>query len=113
MLSRHDGFVSYGKMGIEFFSTSELFYPNKRQIKSRSNFKMISCNPNVSLGFVNCSLYNHRFALKDGRETNRHACLYSRGVQLSGNSCKDVHHSWQTKPVHSGKHFQQGSSSSE
>ena len=27
-LSRPDGFTLYGKLGIDFFSTSELFYPN-------------------------------------------------------------------------------------
>ena len=28
MLSRPDGFMLYGKLGVDFFSTSELLYPN-------------------------------------------------------------------------------------
>ena len=34
-------------------------------IGARPNFYMISDNPNVSLGIVDCSLYTHRIALKD------------------------------------------------
>ena len=60
LLSRPDGFMLYGKMGIEFFSTAELLYPNMktrlRLIRVRPNFHMISDNPNVSLGIVDCSL---------------------------------------------------------
>ena len=48
----------YGKLGIDFFSTSELPYPNMkiklRLIRARPNFYMISDNPNVSLGIVDC-----------------------------------------------------------
>ena len=59
----------YGKMGIEFFSTSELVYPNMKirllLIRARPIFCMISDNPNVSLGVVDCSLYTGRIALKD------------------------------------------------
>ena len=39
--------------------------------------------------------------------------MHSCRVQLFGNSCEDFHHSCQTKPVHSRKHFQQCSSSSD
>ena len=53
LLSRPDGVMLYGKLGIEFFSTSELLYPNMkfrlRLIRARPNFYMISDNPNVSL----------------------------------------------------------------
>ena len=60
LLSRPDGFILYGKMGIDFFSTSELLYPNMkirlRLIRARPNFYMISDNPNVCLGIVDCSL---------------------------------------------------------
>ena len=56
ILSRPDGFMLYGKMGVDFFSTSELLYPNMkirlRLIRARPNFYMISDNPNVSLGIV-------------------------------------------------------------
>ena len=36
-----------------------------RLIRTRPNFYMISDNPNVSLGIVDCSLYTRRIALKD------------------------------------------------
>ena len=59
----------YGKLGFDFFSTSEFLYPNMkirlRLIRPRPNFYMISDNPNVSLGIVHCSLYTRRIALKD------------------------------------------------
>ena len=69
MLSTPDGFMLYGKLGVDFFSTSELLYPNMkvrlRLIRARPNFYMTSDNPNVSLGIVDCSLYTRRIALKD------------------------------------------------
>ena len=69
MLSRPDGFLLYGNLGVDFFSTSELLYPNMklrlRLIRTGPNFYMISDNPNVSLGIVDCSLYTRRIALKD------------------------------------------------
>ena len=59
----------YGKLGIDFFSTSERLYPNMKirlpLIRARPKCYMISDNPNVSLGIVHCSLYTRRFALKD------------------------------------------------
>ena len=65
----------YGKMRIDFFSTSELLYPNMkirlRLIRARPNFYMISNNPNVSLGIVDCSLYTRRIALKDDYHKKR------------------------------------------
>ena len=69
MFSRPDGFMLYGKLGVDFFTTSELLYPNMkvriRLIRARPNFYMISDNPNVSLGKVDCSLYKRRITLKD------------------------------------------------
>ena len=69
LLRRPDGFMLYGNLGIDFFSTSELLYPNMkirlRLIRARPNFYMISDNPNVSLGIVDCSLYTRRIALRD------------------------------------------------
>ena len=69
MLSRPDGFMLYGKLGVDFFSTSELLYPNMkvrlRLVRSRPNFFMISDNPNVNLGIVDCTLYTRHIALKD------------------------------------------------
>ena len=69
LLSRPEGFMLYGKLGIDFFSTSELLYPymkiTLRLIRARPNFYMISDIPNVSLGIVDCSHYTRRIALKD------------------------------------------------
>ena len=56
MLSRPDGFMLYGKLGVDFFSISELLYPNMkyrlRLIRARPKIYMITDNPNVSLGIV-------------------------------------------------------------
>ena len=75
LLIKPDGFMLYGKLGIDFFSTSELLYPNMkitlRLIRARPNFHMISDNPNVSLGIVDCSLYTPRIALKDDYHKKR------------------------------------------
>ena len=69
LYSRPEGFTLYGKLGIDFFATSELLYPNTKVriklIRARPNFYMISDNPNVSLGIVDCSLCTRRVALKD------------------------------------------------
>ena len=70
LLSRPDGFLLYGNLGIDFLSTSELLHPNMkirlRLIRARPNFYMISDNSNVSHEIVDCSLYTRRIALKDG-----------------------------------------------
>ena len=75
MFSRPDGFMLYGKLGVDFFTTSELLYPNMkvriRLIRARPNFYIISDNPNVSLGIVDCSLYNRRITLKDDYHKKR------------------------------------------
>ena len=75
VLSRPDEFMLHGKLGVDFFSTSELFYPNMknrpRLIRARPNFYMISDNPNVSLGIVDCSFYTRRIALKDDYHKKR------------------------------------------
>ena len=75
LLSRPDGLMLYGKMWIDFFSTSELLYPNMklrlRLIRARANLYMISDNPNVSLGIVGCSLHTRRIALKDDYHKKR------------------------------------------
>ena len=75
LLSRPDGFILYRKLMIDFFSTSGLLYPNKkirlRLIRARPNFYMISDNPNVSLGMVDCSVYIRRIALKDDYHKKR------------------------------------------
>ena len=75
LLSRPDGFMLYGKLGIDFFSNSELLYLNMkirlRLIRARPNFYMFNDNPNVSLGIVDCSLYTRRIALKDDYHKKR------------------------------------------
>ena len=75
LLSKPDGFMLYGKLGIDFFSTYELLYPNMkiilRLIRARPNFYMISDNSNVSLGIVDCSLCTRRIALKDDYHKKR------------------------------------------
>ena len=69
LLSRPDGFMLYGKLRIDFLSTSELLYPNMK-VRLR-HFYTISDNPNVSLGIVDCSLYTRRIALKDDYHKKR------------------------------------------
>ena len=75
LLSRPGGFMLYGKLGIDFFSTSELLYLNMkirlRLIRARPNFYMVSDNPKVRLGIVDCSLYSRRVALKDDYHKKR------------------------------------------
>ena len=75
MLSRPDGFLLYGKLGVDLFSNSELLYPNMkirlRLIRARPNLYMISDNPNVSLGSVDCSIYTRRIALEDDYHKKR------------------------------------------
>ena len=87
LLSRPDGFMLYDKLGIDFFSTSELLYPNMkfrlRLIRARPNFYMISDNPNVSLGIVDCSLYTRRIALKDEYQKKRMDMLDYASVEYN------------------------------
>ena len=87
MLSRPDGFVLYGKLGADIFSTSEMLYPNVkirlRLIRARPNFHMISDNPNVSLGIVDCSLYTRRIALKDDYHKKRMDMLAYTPVEFN------------------------------
>ena len=87
LLSRLDGFMLYGKLGVDFFSTSELLYPNMkvrlRLMRARPNFYMISDNPNVSLGIVGCSLYTRRIALKVDYHKKRMDMLAYTRVELN------------------------------
>ena len=87
MLRRPDGFMLYGKLGVDFFSTSTLLYPNMkirlRLIRARPSFYMISDNPNVSLGTVDCSLYTRRIALKDDYHKKRMDMLAYRPLEFN------------------------------
>ena len=60
LLSRPDGLLLYGNLGIYFFSSSEVLHSNRknrlRLIRARPSFHIISDNPNVSLGNIDCSL---------------------------------------------------------
>ena len=74
-LGRPEGFVLCGKLGVDFFSSCGLLYSNLnirlRLIRARPVFYMISDNPNVSHGFVHCSLYIRRNALRDDYHRKR------------------------------------------
>ena len=87
MPSRPDGFLLYGKLGVDFFSTSELLYPNLKVrlqlIRARPKFYMSSDNPNVSLGIVDCSLYTRRIALKDDYHKKRMDMLAYTPVEFN------------------------------
>ena len=87
MLSRLDGFMLYANLGVDFFSTSELLYPNMkirlRLIRARPNYYMISDNPNVSLGIDDCSLYTRRIALKDDYHQKRMDMLVHTPVEFN------------------------------
>ena len=75
LYSGPDSFMLYGKLVIDFRTASELLYPNTkvriRQVRTRPNFYMISENPNVSLGFVDCSLYTRLLMLKEDYHKKR------------------------------------------
>ena len=87
MLSRPGGFMLYGKLGDDFFSTSELLYPSMKirlqLIKARPIFYMISDNPNVSLGIVDCSLYTRCIALKHDYHKKRMDMLAYTPVEFN------------------------------
>ena len=87
MLSRPDGFMLYGKLGFDPFSTSELLYPNikirLRIIRARPTFYLISDNPNVGLGIVDCSFYTRRVALKDDYPKKRMDMLAYTPVEFN------------------------------
>ena len=87
LYSRPDGFMLYGKLGINFVKASELLYPNMkvrmRLIRARPNFYMISENPNVSLGIVNCSLYIWRVKLKEDYHKKRMSQLAYAPVEYN------------------------------
>ena len=56
MLSRLDGFLLHSKLGVDFFSTSELLYPKMetslRLIRATTDIYMIRDNTKISLGIV-------------------------------------------------------------
>ena len=74
LYSRPDGFMLYGKLGIDILTTSVLLYPNMKVriqlIRARLNFYMISEDPNFNLGIVD-SLYTRRVRLKEDYHKKR------------------------------------------
>ena len=78
MHTRPDGFMLYGRC---------LLYPNMkvsiRLIKARPTFYMISENRNVSLGIVDCSLYNRCITLKDNYHKKRMDMLARSPVEYN------------------------------
>ena len=65
----------YGKLGIDYFSTSELLCPKMkirlRLVTARPTFYMIRSNHNVSLGIEDCSHYTRCMALKEDYHKKR------------------------------------------
>ena len=117
MLSRPDGFMLYAKLGFDVFSLSELLYSNMkimlRLIRARPNSYMISGNPNVSLGFINWSLYLRRIGLEVDYHTKRTHMLAFTSVEFN---CLETLAKTFINPARQNqfiqKHFQQCSSSS-
>ena len=87
LYSRPDGFMLYGKLGIDFLTTSKLLYTNIkvriRLIRARPNFYMISENPNVSLGIVDCFLYTRRVMLNEDYHKKRMSQLAYAPVEYN------------------------------
>ena len=87
MPSRPDGFMLYGKLGLDCFSTSELLYTNMkirlRLIRARPIFYMISDNTKTSFEIVDCSLYTRHFALKDDYHKKRMDMLAYTTVEFN------------------------------
>ena len=107
LLIRPDGFMLYGKLGVDFFSNSELLYPTMqvrlRGIRAIPRFYMISDNPKGNLGIVDCSLHTRRIALLGNHHTKRVEIIIPREVQFFGDSGKDFSHSRKTESIHSTK----------
>ena len=61
--------MMHAKLGVEFFSISELLYPSLKVrlpvIRARPITYMSSDNPNVGLAIIDCSLDTRRIVLKD------------------------------------------------
>ena len=87
MLVRPDGFLLHGKLGVDFFSTSEMFSPNKknrlRLIRAWPHFCVFSDNPNLQLGIVDCSLYTRHIPLKDDYYEKRMDMLAYAAVEFN------------------------------
>ena len=87
MPSRPDGFMLYGILGVDVFSTVELFCPNRKirlqLIRARPKFCMITDNHNVSFRIVDFSLYTRRITLKDYYHKKRRDMLAYTSVEFN------------------------------
>ena len=87
MLCIPDGFMLYGKLGVDFFSTSELVCPKTKVtlklIRARPNFDIISDNPNISFAIVNSFPYARRVPLKDDYHKKRGDMLVNTPVDYN------------------------------
>ena len=79
-LSKPDSFILFAKFQVEFSSTSEMLYLNKkvirRKIRAKRNFYKISDNPNLFFGIDACSVYTRCIALKDDYHTKKWTSLH-------------------------------------
>ena len=97
LLSRPDGFMMYGILGIDFFSTSELLYPNMKirlqLIRARPNFYLNSDNPMsvLELWIVHFTLVVLLSRMIITKEDG-HARLCFCRIQIFGDFGKDIHH---------------------
>ena len=87
MLSRPEGFILSGKLGVAFFSGFELLFTvtkvRLQLIRAGSSFYMISYNPNIGFRIVDCSLYTRRIALKDDYHRKRLDMLAYNSVEFN------------------------------
>ena len=81
MLSRPDGFMLCGRLGVNFFSTAEFLYWNVKfnlqLFKARPCFHKIRDNPNNGLGIVGFSLFTCGIALKEDYQEKERTCLHN------------------------------------
>ena len=82
-----NGFMLYGKLRVDCFSTSEMLFPNMklklRLTRAKTNCSIISDKPNLSLGKVDCSIFTRRIAFKDDNHKNRKDMLSIISVELN------------------------------
>ena len=88
MLSRPDGFMLYGKLGVDFFSTSELLYQNMkirlRLIRARPNFDVIMRQPTLVLELLiahfTLVVFLSRMIIKRNEWTCLHMLLWGSAI---------------------------------
>ena len=98
MLSRSDGFMLCDKLAFDFSTFERVYSINKirlQLIRAGPNLYIISDNPNVVFGTVDCTLYTRSVVFKNDHHKQKkgHACINSCGAQLFGDSSKEFFHS--------------------